>query len=72
MLYEAPATPQALLTTKSSAIVVVASSRVREAAPPTGLDDQVEEPMDYSPIADVVAPDYPPEEWPEGPGPLGF
>jgi hypothetical protein len=73
MPFEAPAIPQHTFpTTKSSAVVIVASPAALQGAPPNELDGQIEEPMDYSPIADVVAPDYPPEEWPEGPGPLGF
>lgn len=73
MSFEAPTIPpNAYPTTKSAAVVLKASPVVLHAAPPSELDSQVEEPMDYTPISNLAAPDYPPEEWPEGPGPLGF
>jgi hypothetical protein len=71
--FEVPtAPPPRFPTTKSSAVVIFASPAALQSAPPAELDGQVEEAMDYSPITDVVAPDFPPEQWPEGPGPLGF
>lgn len=70
---EAPTPPvSAYAATRSAAIIVQAPLAALDAAPPPDLDSQVEETMDYTPITDVAAPDFPPEEWPEGAGPLGF
>ncbi len=64
--------PVAYAVTTSAALVVHAPLALLHAVPPNEFDSQIEEPMDYSPISDVSAPDYPPEVWPEGAGPLGF
>jgi hypothetical protein len=70
---EAPERRSAATTmTFSSAIVVKAPPSALRAIPPAEFDDQIEEPMDYSPLTTIAALDHPAEEWPEGSGPYGF
>jgi hypothetical protein len=57
---------------RSVAVIVRAPASVLHVTPPEEFDDQIEEPIDYSPLATVAAPDHPAEEWPEGSGPFGF
>lgn len=71
MPFEAPSPPP-IAVTRSVALVVQAPPASLHAVPPYELDGQIEEPMDFSPILNVAAPDFPPEVWPDGPGPLGF
>jgi hypothetical protein len=73
MPFEVPSPPApAYPTTRSAAVVMKAPPAALQSVPPSELDGQIEETMDYSPITNLAVPDFPPEEWPEGPGPLGF
>jgi hypothetical protein len=73
MPFEVPSPPPiAYAVTTSAAIVVQAPPAALQVVPPNELDSQIEGPMDSSPILHLAAPDFPPEVWPEGPGPLGF
>jgi hypothetical protein len=68
---EAPEQLSMVTRTRSVAVVVKAPTSVLHAVPPAELDDQIEETMNYSPLATIAAPDHPAEEWPEGSGPFG-
>jgi hypothetical protein len=68
----APVTSPVRSVTRSAALIIKVPPTVLESVPPSELDAQIEEPMDYSPIATLSMPDQPDEVWPDGTGPLGF
>lgn len=68
---EASQLSSAVTTTRSIAIVVSAPASALNPVPPAAVDDQIEEAIDYSPLATIAALDHPAEEWPEGSGPFG-
>jgi hypothetical protein len=68
---EAPQLSSNVTTTRSIAVVVSAPASALHAVPPAEFDDQIEETIDYSPLATIAALDHPAEEWPEGSGPFG-
>ena len=69
---EAPQQDSLVTRTRSVAVIVQAPASVAYVVPPAEFDEQIEEPMDYSPLTTVAALDHPVEEWPEGSGPFGF